>query len=570
MKLLLYLLGGLSVTLAHIVIPLGSKAPLRVASRSTLGGTPQNSERVVDWSELKYAAQRTIARYSVLGVKTPPPSEPRFRWLASDSLPGSLRQLAMASDYSNEHPMKNDNGENQPSSGSGSRRTALRTNNMESDNDQNGDLDKGDAFAKLGWERGSRYLKQRIGTTRNETKKLHRVVSQEKKLLPHKNTFTRWRPKQETTFKSHSEMLNKSKQRTRLTTEPTEENGHTLLIDSVSDKGDIEFYGQIQVGTPPKTFMIDFDTGSSDMWVKSSSCKENCGRRSKNPHQFYEPNNSTTSKDLKTQFHIAYGVGGVSGRLYEDTVSVSGYQVLKQDFASCDILSEDWSDDPADGVLGLAFESIATSGKKPWFYNALDQNSALNQSFNSQMFSFALGRLSSGSHSQSELYLGGKNPKKYIGDFQWVPLMSNTYWRIQLRNLSCNNGVDENSKVNIPLSAAIIDSGTTYIAAPNDQARMFWGSVPNARLQPGEGFYTYPCAQTVKMTFEFEGGVKLVVNELDMNLGKVSPGSDRCVGAVFGGQTGGNWILGISFMKSYYTTFDLAGSRIGFATPSYH
>jgi hypothetical protein len=64
-------------------------------------------------------------------------------------------------------------------------------------------------------------------------------------------------------------------------------------------------------------------------------------------------------------------------------------------------------------------------------------------------------------------------------------------------------------------------------------------------------------------------------------LGKVSPGSDRCVGAVFGSQTGGNWILGeflslraqiflksltrnptylytgISFMKSYYTTFDV-------------
>jgi hypothetical protein len=104
-------------------------------------------------------------------------------------------------------------------------------------------------------------------------------------------------------------------------------------------------------------------------------------------------------------------------------VTVSGYGVVGQAFGVCDVLSEDWPNDPADGVLGLgqfdvdlqfmrvrsqkssvahanfmvlnrlaAFESIATSHKKPWFYNAISQNQKLNSTLESEMFSFAMGR----------------------------------------------------------------------------------------------------------------------------------------------------------------------------------
>lgn len=73
---------------------------------------------------------------------------------------------------------------------------------------------------------------------------------------------------------------------------------------------------------------------------------------------YYNPKLSSTSKDLNQTFKIAYGVGGVSGVMYQDTVSVSGFNVQGQAFASCDVLSEDWTNDPADGVLGLGTSII--------------------------------------------------------------------------------------------------------------------------------------------------------------------------------------------------------------------
>lgn len=55
------------------------------------------------------------------------------------------------------------------------------------------------------------------------------------------------------------------------------------------------------------------------------------------------------------------------------------------------------------------------------------------------------------------------------------------------------------------------------------------------------------------------------------NLGETESGSGQCVGALAGADLGlgsGVWLLGDSFMKNVYTSFDFSNNQVGFATLS--
>lgn len=80
------------------------------------------------------------------------------------------------------------------------------------------------------------------------------------------------------------------------------------------EEDDLEWAGSITIGSNGQSFLIDFDTGSSDLWVPSSSCKS-CGS-----HKKFNPSTSSTSKKQSGTFEISYGDGSsASGPIYTDT-----------------------------------------------------------------------------------------------------------------------------------------------------------------------------------------------------------------------------------------------------------
>lgn len=77
---------------------------------------------------------------------------------------------------------------------------------------------------------------------------------------------------------------------------------------------DIEWTGTVEIGSPAQSFVIDFDTGSSDLWVPSSSCKGCSGKT------LYNPSKSKKSSKKTGTFTISYGDGSTaSGTPYTDT-----------------------------------------------------------------------------------------------------------------------------------------------------------------------------------------------------------------------------------------------------------
>ena len=123
---------------------------------------------------------------------------------------------------------------------------------------------------------------------------------------------------------------------------------------------DLEWTGAVTIGSKSQSFVIDFDTGSSDLWVPSSSCTSStCRSKSR-----YTASSSSTASKKSGSFSIEYGDGStVSGPVYTDVVSVAGVKVKTQTFSPVTTLSSSFSGDPIDGILGLAYPAISNLGE---------------------------------------------------------------------------------------------------------------------------------------------------------------------------------------------------------------
>ena len=71
------------------------------------------------------------------------------------------------------------------------------------------------------------------------------------------------------------------------------------------------------------SYTVQFDTGSSDLFVPSSKCGASC-----EGHKSYNPSASSTSKDLGKTFKLSYlSNASVFGEQYSDVVTIAGLTV---------------------------------------------------------------------------------------------------------------------------------------------------------------------------------------------------------------------------------------------------
>jgi len=322
---------------------------------------------------------------------------------------------------------------------------------------------------------------------------------------------------------------------------------------------DAQYYGPITIGTPAQDFNVVFDTGSSNLWVPSAQCSIldiACKLHSK-----YDSSASSSYVKNGSTFAIQYGSGSLSGIVSQDTVTVGTATAKGQLFAEA--LKEPGMAFVAakfDGIMGMGFPSISVNHITPVFQSLFAQKQLGNN-----LFSFYLNRDEDASLG-GVLDLGEINADHYTGDIKYHDVVEATYWTLDMD--SVGYGGEDTNTCTKGSCTTIIDSGTSLIAAPTDAAKKINELIGATPVESGE--YAVDCSTIDSMkdiTFTLSG-VPYALSGKDYILKETVLGQTTCISGFMGMDIPGHdgmWILGDVFMGRYFTVFDVANKKVGFA-----
>ncbi|POR39674.1 Vacuolar protease A [Tolypocladium paradoxum] len=309
-----------------------------------------------------------------------------------------------------------------------------------------------------------------------------------------------------------------------------------------------QYFSEITIGTPPQSFKVVLDTGSSNLWVPSKSCNSIACFL----HSTYDSSSSSTYKKNGSEFEIRYGSGSLSGFVSNDVMSIGDLKIEKQDFAEA-------TNEPGlafafgrfDGILGLGYDTISVNSIVPPFYNMINQ-----KLLDEPVFAFYLGDKDEG----SEAVFGGIDKNHYEGKIEYIPLRRKAYWEVDFDFIAYGKEVAE-----LEDTGVILDTGTSLNVIPSSLAELLHKEMGAKKGYNGQ--YTIDCAKRDSLpdiTFSLAGSnYSLPPTDYILEV------SGTCISTFQGMDipppAGPLAILGDAFLRRYYSVYDLSKNAVGLA-----
>eukprot|EP00842_Homolaphlyctis_polyrhiza_P006858 jgi/Hompol1/761/HPOL_003917-RA len=252
-----------------------------------------------------------------------------------------------------------------------------------------------------------------------------------------------------------------------------------------------------------------------------------------------------------------YGDGtSVSCSVITDQVSIAGVTLMTQPICVALALRQTTLS-PEDGLIGLGPPQSVSSEPADLFANL---RSSFNQSKISFFYNRAVNSIDGSSEvvpNAGEITFGDPNPARFTGSFTWIPINpSDPHWAVTIDSITVNGQSMSFGQT------ALMDTGTTLIYITNP---MF--ATINAQMNgiATNGMYQVDCTKVRSfppITFSM-GGASFT---LTWDKQVVVLQNRFCVSVFSEALDGLPSILGVSFLRHFYTSFDFSGQgRIGIA-----
>lgn len=313
----------------------------------------------------------------------------------------------------------------------------------------------------------------------------------------------------------------------------------SLVPLPMANEQDEQYYIQAEIGTPGQEFNLMVDTGSANLWVPSSNCYSMpCWT-----HNSYDSSQSSTYRANGTSIEIDYESGFCSGVLSEDVVRLPGTVVANVTFAEMNELSPQFAQVEFDGILGLGPAALALDNVPTLLGLMVSQAILSDPSFSLYL---------TNQPADSQLILGGVDSALYTGPLQYHKVAKDAYWSVTLTSVYVGN-----KRLSLYESVAIVDCGSSLFVGDSDLISFITtslGSIPTCN-----NIDTLPI-----LTLEVDD-LQYRLSPSDYMLNSTYDCSPFAVAdAVLPGFQH-FLVLGVPFLRVFYTHFSLANSTIGFA-----
>ncbi|KAJ4304656.1 hypothetical protein N0V90_000182 [Kalmusia sp. IMI 367209] len=362
----------------------------------------------------------------------------------------------------------------------------------------------------------------------------------------------------------------KGKKSTKPVLRKVEDDGKPGEVKAEDQMNDSLYLCPVEIGNPPQICNLDFDTGSSDLWLWSTELDADTQASGKaSGHNIYDPNSSSTFKKLRgSKWRIRYGDGSkASGIVGTDDVTLGGLTIESQAIELASKLSSQFTEGAGDGLLGLAFGKLNTVKPKPVktpVENMIDQADIAEDQ---ELFTCYLGSWrDKDEEDQGESFFtfgyidqdviarcGGQDP-------YYVPIDSSKgFWQFKSESATVGG-----QTIDRPDNTAIADTGTTLALVSDDLCKAIYGAIPDARFDSKVQGWVFPVGtppEALPTVTVAVGGKQFEIQKEDF--GFADCGGGMQYGGIQSRGDSGFDILGDTWLKGIYAVFDQGKMRFG-------